>query len=1075
MTKKRILAWVLTLLMLMNFMPTNVLAAMAEEKAVQTITSDQGVLDDAGAGEFKTEVSGVEGFDTGYTDLHVSSVGDDGASTDQTITINKKAQLRLALEQANLQVTEDTEVVNADTNETLDVDAPVGEVKGVLVRAGEAEMITVTFDPTTDPNEPLAPQTIEVEADTAIGDQLPEVPEVPGYTTWWAAGSETGTKVTAETVVTEEFTAVVAREKIIYTVTFVQEDGTEETRTTSIDDGFAINDLPEVTPKTNKIGKWVYPGTTNEFTVGTVISENLTVNAYYEQNIFTVTFMVDNVQYEEMTTATGTTIVLPSDPIKAGMTFSGWFTEPDGKGTQYTAISTVNQDLTLYAFFKEQVTVRFLVKDDDGNVIASKSQYFVDLTVGDKITTLPDDPFVEGKVFDHWEHETAHTPVAVGTTVEESFNAVAVFNSIETYELTVNYFYMNGNNRVEVGTQVYQLVAGDFESDGTYTVTAPGFTIASEITDKPTYYPKDPTITVNKNQFTKNGDKYTFTVNDQFVAADANYKVGHYLKALSGSGYELIETVDKVGVKNSVVTPDINSYAYADFESRDENVTITGNASQELKVYYTRRDFTLSYNVGGGDYIEAVTAPYGTEIELPETASRAGYEFGGWYTDEACTTGNEATSPFELKENTTLHAKWTPVQVDYKIVYMIENADDDGYSFLKDVTKQAATDTELTLTKADADSYAPSDLDKNNFTFEESSTETIKADGSSVIVVKYTRNVYTLSWNGDVYSTNGQRRATGQGSGSVTAKYGASITSQWVAAFNTPYPDYAWSLNTTNNDKIISIDTMPGKGDKYGTSQTTLNFNNNTQAVYAFDFSTTKTQTLNYWLENYAGTQTTTRNGKTYGLYKTVTGKFNYLYEDSDFYPIVGYSKDGYTAKYTTTEGHWERVGRDWQWVEEEVEHDYTLGSGTPNANLIVNFYYAAESHPLTFYDYDGSLISTQEVKLNADISSYLTSNVPAAPMEGATWLGWFTDAEHTEPYSGGTKMPAGLVLYGNFQFPTRTVTFDSQGGSTVEAQEDEYGFYATTPEDPTKANYTFQGWFTAADETAPPTTGTSR
>ena len=42
MTKKRILAWVLTLLMLMNFMPTNVLAAMAEENApVQAVTSNE--------------------------------------------------------------------------------------------------------------------------------------------------------------------------------------------------------------------------------------------------------------------------------------------------------------------------------------------------------------------------------------------------------------------------------------------------------------------------------------------------------------------------------------------------------------------------------------------------------------------------------------------------------------------------------------------------------------------------------------------------------------------------------------------------------------------------------------------------------------------------------------------------------------------------------------------------------------------------------------------------------------------------------------------------------------------------
>ena len=231
---------------------------------------------------------------------------------------------------------------NADSTENNG-----GEGKGSDANAEVT--YTVTFDPNTEEDGQLAPIVIQVKEGETIGDQLPECPDVPGYRTKWVVinADETKTVITSETDVSGEFTAVVDKEKIVYTVTFVQEDGTEETRTTDVDAGFAINDLPEVTPKTNKIGKWVYPGTTNEFTVGTIISEDLTVNAYYEQNIFTVTFMVDDAQYEEMTTATGTTIVLPSDPVKAGATFKGWFTEPGGKGTQYTASSTVYYALLL--------------------------------------------------------------------------------------------------------------------------------------------------------------------------------------------------------------------------------------------------------------------------------------------------------------------------------------------------------------------------------------------------------------------------------------------------------------------------------------------------------------------------------------------------------------------------------------------------------------------------------------------------------------------------------------------------------------------------------------------------------
>ena len=230
-------------------------------------------------------------------------------------------------------------------------------------------------------------------------------------------------------------------------------------------------------------------------------------------------------------------------------------------------------------------------------------------------------------------------------------------------------------------------------------------------------------------------------VEDEYVASDAEYVVGHYLKSLSGDGYELIETVDKVGVKNSKVTPEIKSYPFAQYENRDENVTITETSTpkQELKVYYTRRDFTLSFDVSGGNYIEAVTAKYGTEVTLPLSASRAGYTFDGWYKDSDY---NEPVgTSITLEDNMTLHAKWVAAQVDYKIVYMVENANDADYSYLATVTKKAATGTTITMTAhtAGANGTRPSELDTTNFTFKDSTTETILADGTTVIVVRYSR------------------------------------------------------------------------------------------------------------------------------------------------------------------------------------------------------------------------------------------------------------------------------------------------------------------------------------------------
>ena len=925
------------------------------------------------------------------------------------------------------------------------------EITSATIAAGDrtimarfTEMVEIDFDP-NDPDEQqpgLKQIVLEVPRGEAIGNRLPAVPEKAGYRGIWVM-ENTAQQITADTEVTEAFHAVLNYDdKIEYTVTFVQADGTTDTRTTSVDAGFAVNQLPEVAPRTNQVGRWVYPGTGSEFTVGTVISEDLTVHASYEQNIFTVQYMVDQAEYEQMTAARGIRIILPSDPIRKGATFSGWFTEPDGQGTQYTEESTVSRDLTLYAYFTDQVRVSFTVKDPDGNVISEKSQYFVDLAAGDAITTLPDDPFIEGDEFDHWENETTGETVEIGYKVTESFHAVAVFKQINAYTLTLKYYYMDGSSRKDIQSQVYELTEHDFP----YTVTTPGYTVVLSVAgaEDQYYYPEQPTVTVTADQFANQ----QLTSEVRYVPANAGYQVGHYLKSLDGKGYELIEKLNKEGVKNSVVTPEINNYAYADYEKRDENVTLTGQAGQELKVYYTRRDYTLSYNVAGGDYVKAATAPYGSRITLPSTAARAGYTFAGWYTDEACTV--RASSPVTLTDNTTLFAKWNAAQSGYKIVYMIENANDADYSYLATATKTAATGSSVTMTAqtAGANGTKPSELDTVNFTFRDSTTETVKADGTTVVTVRYSRNVYTLQGR-----TGTGWNASNISGASVTAKYASDITQAWSNQFNSH--SGSWSYNNQNNSKFKSLTIMPSLSVRSsGSGNTIYVFNHNDTANYY--------EHLEYWLQNYESDAVTTHNGKTYGRVKSVDMRYNYLSNVDDWYEIAGYTKAGYTADHRKNEtSSWQSFTYSWGKSFSQYGSQYTYTR--------FNFYYDAKPYPLTFYNYDGTLISDQDVTLGDDISVYLTRSIPSAPMEGAVWKGWFTDEKHTSPYSGGKRMPEGLVLYGSFAFPDRTVTFDAQGGSVVKAQTDEYGFYADMPASPAWENHTFQGWFTSPDDTGSP------
>ncbi|MBO7429559.1 MAG: InlB B-repeat-containing protein [Spirochaetia bacterium] len=80
-------------------------------------------------------------------------------------------------------------------------------------------------------------------------------------------------------------------------------------------------------------------------------------NSYSTQIVtyYTVSFRSDNADIaaypsEKQVVSPAKTIdVLPSDPIRSGYIFGGWYTGPSGTGTLFTATTEVTSDLTVYA------------------------------------------------------------------------------------------------------------------------------------------------------------------------------------------------------------------------------------------------------------------------------------------------------------------------------------------------------------------------------------------------------------------------------------------------------------------------------------------------------------------------------------------------------------------------------------------------------------------------------------------------------------------------------------------------------------------------------------------------------
>ena len=99
-----------------------------------------------------------------------------------------------------------------------------------------------------------------------------------------------------------------------------------------------------------------------------------------------------------------------------------------------------------------------------------------------------------------------------------------------------------------------------------------------------------------------------------------------------------------------------------------------------------------------------------------------------------------------------------------------------------------------------------------------------------------------------------------------------------------------------------------------------------------------------------------------------------------------------------------------------------------------------------------------------------LYGTLPTVTKIGFTFRGWFT------AISGGSNVHSltlvniqnAQILYAQWDVVFYQITFDSNGGSAVEAINTNYGTTVTPPADPTKTGYKFDGWSPAVPATMP-------
>ena len=85
---------------------------------------------------------------------------------------------------------------------------------------------------------------------------------------------------------------------------------------------------------------------------------------------------------------------------------------------------------------------------------------------------------------------------------------------------------------------------------------------------------------------------------------------------------------------------------------------------------------------------------------------------------------------------------------------------------------------------------------------------------------------------------------------------------------------------------------------------------------------------------------------------------------------------------------------------------------------------------------------------------------------EGYTFINWYKDEGRTITYNFDEKVYADVTLYASWKVNKYTVTYNTNGGNSIEKSEVEYGSIVPRPTDPEKEGYTFIGWQTIEGET---------
>ena len=754
----------------------------------------------------------------------------------------------------------------------------------------------------------------------------------------------------------------------------------------------------------------------------------------------------------------GAALSAPAAPTKTGYTFGGWFTDAALK-TQYNFSSAVTRSFTLYAKWSPRTDMPYTVQHYQQNLTGSG--YTLAGTQNLKGTTGANVTASAQSYMGFTLNSSHASQIASGTIPATGNLVLKLYYDRNTYTASFN---SNGGSAVAAQSGIrYGGTVSTPGAPGKTGYTFGGWYTNSSLT---TAYNFSTAVSGNITLYAKWTPR-----------TDTGYKVEHYWQDVSGSGYTLHETQQLTGTTGATATAAARSYTglvrNASHPSQIVSGTIAANGGLVLRLYYDRNTFTATFNSNGGNAVPSQNGiRYGGSVVEPIAPTRTGYAFGGWFTDTGLTSTYDFSTP--VTGGITLYAKWSPrSDTGYTVEHYWQAVSGDEYPFHAADSLTGTTDADVT-----AQPNAYTGLHENTVHADRVPSGKIAPDGSLVLRLYYDRDLHAVTFQ----SNGGSAVAAQEG-----IRYGASAVEP-AAPGKTGYDFGGWYANEALSnaydftgavlrDTTLYARWLPRADTAYRVQHflQDLEGDGYTRQEVEELVGTTDT-TVAAVPKDYTGFQENTGHAD-----RVATGQVApdgslvlSLYYDRDLHAVTFESNGG--SAVANQEGirygacaaeppNPGKTGYDFGgWFSDEalsaaydfstpVVEDITLyARWVPRTDTA----YKVEHY---LQDAAGEGYTRQEVE---ELEGTTDATVAAVPK---TYGGFHENLTHADRAATGQVAPDGsLVLRLYYDRDLHTVTFESNGGSAVAAQEGiRYGACASEPTAPGKTGYDFGGWY--ADE----------